>query len=297
VVAALAFVGGTAAIGPAAGSPCAAVGTRALLEAFISAYNAGDGQRLDALFVDASRFKWYSSNEPGTRVNPDANDRGSLLGYFAARHAAGDRLTLVSFSWNGNTGGAEGYGNISFTLRRSAADYQQGMPFGLAGKAAAVCMGQTPQFIVVSLGGPGTGASGPVTPAPPCLATRVQTLATGSVIVRSGPITGYLTQAYDVVSGRFSLHVGPWRVTDRLSQKIPWFVRANAGAGPSIVMTATRLAPLPTTTFKSTFPTGGSGYPQGMVFPSNINPPSAGCWRLTMRTGRVTAGFVVLVRK
>jgi hypothetical protein len=130
-----------------------------------------------------------------------------------------------------------------------------------------------------------------------CLATPVRTSQTGSPFVRSGPITGYVTAGYDVVGGRFSLHVGPWRVKDDLTQKIPWYVRANAGAGASIVMTAVRLAPLPARRFRQTFQTGGSGYPQGVVFPSIINPPSPGCWRLTMRTGEVTASFVALVRK
>jgi hypothetical protein len=126
-----------------------------------------------------------------------------------------------------------------------------------------------------------------------CLATPVQNLS-ASTVVRSGPITGYIVPGYDVVRGRFSLHVGPWRVKDSLTQKIPWWVRDGAGAGPSIVMTGTRLSPLPVKTFEQTFV--GAISPQG-VYPSIISPPSAGCWRLTMRTGRVTASFVVLVRK
>jgi hypothetical protein len=130
-----------------------------------------------------------------------------------------------------------------------------------------------------------------------CLATPVQTLSNGSVVVRSGPVTGYISSGYDVVRGRFSLHVGGWRVKDSLSQKIPWYVRDGAGATGAIAMTATRLSPLPRATFRQTFTTGGGGYPQGTVFPSNIEPPSAGCWRLTMRTGPIAVSFVALVRK
>ncbi len=127
-----------------------------------------------------------------------------------------------------------------------------------------------------------------------CLAT---TVSGGGTYVRSGPATGYLAPPYDVVRGRFSLHVGPWRVKNRLSQKIPWYVRENANAGPSITMTGVRLTPLPARTFRQVFPSGGSGYPQGVVYPSIISPPTSGCWRLTMRSGRVNARFVVLVRK
>jgi hypothetical protein len=127
-----------------------------------------------------------------------------------------------------------------------------------------------------------------------CLATPVKT--GDGVYVRSGPITGYITPPYDVVRGRFSLHVGPWRVKNSLSQKIPWFVRDGVDSGPAISMTGVRLSPLPARTFRQVFPSAGSGYQQGAVYPSNISPPAAGCWRLTMRTGSVTARFVVLVR-
>jgi hypothetical protein len=130
-----------------------------------------------------------------------------------------------------------------------------------------------------------------------CLATPVRTLPNGAAVVRSGPITGYIHPGYDVVRGRFSLHVGPWRVKDDLTQKIPWYVRADADGGAAIVMTATRLAPLPRQRFRQTFATGGSGYVEGTVYPSNIEPPSAGCWRLTMRTGSVNVTFTALVRK
>jgi hypothetical protein len=115
----------------------------------------------------------------------------------------------------------------------------------------------------------------------------------GSTIVRSGPITGYLVKQYDVVRGRFSLHVGGERVKGGLSQKIPWWVREGSGAGPEIVLTGTRLSPLPAQTFRQVFRAAMSPTD---VYPSNIEPPSAGCWRLTMRTGRITVRFVALVR-
>jgi hypothetical protein len=128
-----------------------------------------------------------------------------------------------------------------------------------------------------------------------CLATPVHTLPnSGLVVVRSGPITGGITASYDVVGGRFSLHVGPWRVKDSLTQKIPWFVRDVAHAGPTLELTAVRLAPLPARTFRQTFTAASS---PSDVYPSIISPPSAGCWRLTMRTGSITVAFVALVRK
>jgi hypothetical protein len=126
-----------------------------------------------------------------------------------------------------------------------------------------------------------------------CLATPVQTLKhSGSTIVRSGPITGGIVSTYDVVGGRFSLHVGPWRVKDGLTQKIPWWVRSDK-RGPELVLTAVRLAPAPAETFRQVFPAATS---PDDVYPSIIDPPSAGCWRLTMRTGSIKVVFVALVR-
>ena len=111
--------------------------------------------RLVSLFADASQFGWCSSGGPGIRSNPKANDRASLTAYFATRHILGDRLRVVGVRRNGNaSGGGRTYGNLGFTLGRSAADYDQGAWFQVAGKAAAVCDADGSRFIVMSLGGP-----------------------------------------------------------------------------------------------------------------------------------------------
>lgn len=96
---------------------------------------------------------------PGLRRTAAAKNRGSLIAYFRARHLKRDRLRLVSFTFTGNSAG---FGNFWFKLRRSAADYHQRAWFGLIGKGAAVCVNgvseQQVQFIVVSIGGPGSDA-------------------------------------------------------------------------------------------------------------------------------------------
>lgn len=94
--------------------------------------------------------------------------------------------------------------------------------------------------------------------------------------VKVGPFTGLIAPQYDVVNGRFRLHVGPYREkTTGLSQKIPWFVHhvERARVGNSLVVAGTRLFPPPARTFKQTFPGAGGGR---AVFPSNISPPSEG---------------------
>src|SRR2546422_8935393 len=82
---------------------CTAASAKALLGAFVSAFNAGDQPKLDALFVSDARFEWFSSGGPGIRRIPEANDRASLLAYFATRHVLGDRMDVLSVDWNGTT--------------------------------------------------------------------------------------------------------------------------------------------------------------------------------------------------
>ena len=125
-----------------------------------------------------------------------------------------------------------------------------------------------------------------------CQATPVRTV--GNVaMVRSGAVTGYIAAGHDIVRGRFSLHVGPWRVQNSLSQKIPWFLREDAPAGSTLVVSALRITPRPQRRFEQTFDAALGGD----VYPSTISPPSAGCWRLTMRTGDVVVQFTAVVRK
>jgi hypothetical protein len=134
---------------------CTGASAKAILGAFVSAFNAGDQARLDALFVSDARFEWFSSGGPGIRQIPEANDRVSLLAYFATRHALGDRMHVLSVDWNGNTSRRGlSYGNLGFSLRRAAADFDQGGWFNVGGKAAAICTEAGAQFLVMSIGGP-----------------------------------------------------------------------------------------------------------------------------------------------
>ena len=115
-------------------------------------------------------------------------------------------------------------------------------------------------------------------------------------VVKAGVFTGYISQQYDVVGGRFRLHVGDYRNrATGLSQKIPWFAPTDSGVNGDLLVTWTRLDPLPSRRFTVRAPTGGI-YPQGYVYPTSFSPPSAGCWRLTFRSGSVTARLTVLVR-
>jgi hypothetical protein len=123
---------------------CTASEVETLVRRFIDAFNGGDSLALDALFA-RDEFEWYSTDAPGERFTPLANDRASLVPYFATRHALGEQLTLRSFRFNGNSGGPP-YGNFEYGLTRSADDLQ---PTPYHGKGAALCYRTRPDLIFV----------------------------------------------------------------------------------------------------------------------------------------------------
>jgi hypothetical protein len=124
-----------------------------------------------------------------------------------------------------------------------------------------------------------------------CLATPVH----GNT-VRAGPFVGYIVPQYDVVNGRFRLHVGEYR--DRatgLSQKIPWFIPRRYPVRASVVVVGRRLGSV-RGRFRDVLHQAASPTDSEMwVFPSSFSPPRAGCWRLTFHSGRVTGKLTVLV--
>jgi hypothetical protein len=138
------------------------------------------------------------------------------------------------------------------------------------------------------------GAASPVSgrAAAACLATRVN-----GTEVRAGPFRGGIYPRYDVVDGRFRLHVGAWR--DRsigLTQKIPWFLPGKYRVGAFLIIRGRRLAPAPGS-FTVKLPEAGSYDPTEHVFPSTLSPPKAGCWRLSFQTLLVVGRLIVRVTR
>jgi hypothetical protein len=125
---------------------CTAAEVQSLVVRFLDAFNRGDLAELDGIFAREPFFEWYVTDAPGERMSLAASqDRPSLVPYFAARHALGERLTLRSFRFNGNSG-APGYGNFEYGLTRGADDLQ---PTPYYGKGAAFCYRDQPDVIFV----------------------------------------------------------------------------------------------------------------------------------------------------
>jgi hypothetical protein len=135
-----------------AGLRCDVATTRAILGAFVSAYNRGDLRRLDRLF-SRTRFRWYSANAPGARLRAAAFNRGTLVAYFRRRHSLGDRLRLVHHRFNGFSRGNE-MAHFEWRARRRADDFRDGRWFDLTAKGALDCSKSPVSFAVLSLGGP-----------------------------------------------------------------------------------------------------------------------------------------------
>jgi hypothetical protein len=116
---------------------CTPVQTRALVDRFIAAFNAGDQPGINATWASKAWFRWYSvTTEPGARTPQESARRDRLLPYFASRHAAHERLAVTTLKINGISGG--GYRNFEFKLMRSANDLPGG-PIAYIGKGASTC--------------------------------------------------------------------------------------------------------------------------------------------------------------
>jgi hypothetical protein len=81
--------------------------------------------------------EWFTVlSEPGFRDQPDASRRNTLMDYFAARHAAGEQLTVTSVKINWRDLGTRAF---EFHVVRSANDMPGGaQPYN--GKGSSSCM-------------------------------------------------------------------------------------------------------------------------------------------------------------
>jgi hypothetical protein len=91
-----------------------------VVDRFIDAFNHGDLAQLDQLFAGLGEgFRWYATDAPGQRFNPEASNRDTLMAYFAARHLKHERLALNSLDITYIDGYAAG---LWLHLTRSADD-------------------------------------------------------------------------------------------------------------------------------------------------------------------------------
>lgn len=125
---------------------CTPDGVHQVVERFVAAFNRGDIGQLDQLVSD-QRFVWYATVAPGQRLNAEADDRSTLMTYFAARHREHERLVLdfvnVTFT-------AGGRGGFWFRLTRSADDGLPPTPY--SGKGEIQCATAPSSLTVWAMG-------------------------------------------------------------------------------------------------------------------------------------------------
>jgi hypothetical protein len=126
----------------AAVADCTAAEVRQLLDTFVAAYNRGDLRTLDRAFAGPGYFQWYSTGPPAARIRDSARNRATLMRYFAERHAAGERLQVLDFRFNGNSAV---FGDFEYVLTRNASNFK---PMHFTGKGSVVC-NQRPRLIAV----------------------------------------------------------------------------------------------------------------------------------------------------
>jgi len=116
----------------------------------------------------------------------------------------------------------------------------------------------------------------------------------------SSTLIGYLFGAHET-GGRLAVYTGvsPANYTD---QKILWILASHARAGARLHVKGVQLAlgphgvrPLKHVSFHQSFGSAGSDETSALLFPSALHVPRAGCWRLSLRTGHVSATVTVLV--
>lgn len=129
---------------------CGEEQVRQIIGTFIDAFNGGDDPaRLFAPSAEpgiseqvrfTSRFTWYASSGGGL-PHVAIYERKDLAAYFAQRHAASERISLMSLTYPPNQLERYPRADLSVLVTRTAADLQ---PLrDVVGKAAVNCRDQT----------------------------------------------------------------------------------------------------------------------------------------------------------
>lgn len=131
------------------GVRCDVTALRSTLATFIRAYNRGDARRLDRLF-SREGFVWYFATGPSRDLREAKQNRRTLIPYFRERHRHGDRLTLISYRFNGYN---HERGHFQWDARRRADDFRDGRWFEMVGKGGLDCSSPTVTIALLLVGG------------------------------------------------------------------------------------------------------------------------------------------------
>jgi hypothetical protein len=111
---------------------------------------------------------------------------------------------------------------------------------------------------------------------------------------RKAGVIGYLFGG-EVVDGRFAVYTGGLNPGTRTSEKILWIVPRRIRVGPRLAISG-RHDGSTAVTYRRRLAEARSEQTPHHLFPSTLDLPVPGCWKLTLRTGKVSATVSVLAQ-
>jgi hypothetical protein len=110
---------------------------------------------------------------------------------------------------------------------------------------------------------------------------------------RSG-LVGYLFGG-EVVDGRFAVYTGGLNPGTRSNEKILWILPRRKRVGLRLAISGRRDGAT-TVTYRRRLSEASSAQTPGHLYPSILDLPVPGCWKLTLRTGKISATVSVLAQ-
>ena len=100
----------------------------------------------------------------------------------------------------------------------------------------------------------------------------------------------------EVVDGRFAVFAGGTNPTNRVDEKILWIVPLSKRVGPRLAISG-RLNGSSRITYRRRYAEASSEQTPAHLFPSVLDLPRAGCWKLTLTSGPIKAMVTVFAQQ
>lgn len=125
----------------------------------------------------------------------------------------------------------------------------------------------------------------------------LRTLGKSRWVAGSPPRSGLIGVLFggEVVNGRLAVYAGGVNPGTRGNEKILWIVSRRKRTGSRLAISG-RKDGSTAVTYRRRFAVTGSAQVPGPNYPSIIDLPVPGCWKLTLRTGKVSATVSVLAQ-
>jgi hypothetical protein len=111
---------------------------------------------------------------------------------------------------------------------------------------------------------------------------------------RTSRLVGYLFGG-EVVEGRFAVYTGGLNPGTRSSEKILWILPQRKRVGLVLAISGRRDGST-AVTYRRRLGEASSAQTPGHLYPSILDLPVPGCWKLTLRTGKISATVSVLAQ-